>query len=52
MLYFDRIVVSEGIDVNKINKSKLCDICHCWYYFLDKDSNYDQMPAINNVIYQ
>ena len=28
MLYFDRIEVSEGIDVNKISASKDCDICH------------------------
>ena len=28
MLYFDRIGVSEGIDVNKTNVSKECDICH------------------------
>ena len=35
MLYFDRIDVSEGIDVNKTNASKKCDICHYWY-FLDK----------------
>ena len=29
MLYFNRIEVSEGINVNnKINASKECDICH------------------------
>ena len=33
MLYYDRIDVSEGIDVNKTNESKECDICHCWYFF-------------------
>ena len=32
MLCFDRIEVSEGLDVNKINKSKQCDICHYWYF--------------------
>ena len=32
MLYFDRINVSEGIDVNKTSASKECDICHCWYF--------------------
>ena len=32
MLYCDRIDVSEGIDVNKISASKLCDICHYWYF--------------------
>ena len=35
MLYYDRIDVSEGIDVNKTRESKECDICHYWY-FLDK----------------
>ena len=35
MLYFDRIDVSEGIDVNKTSESKERNICHYWY-FLDK----------------
>ena len=28
MIYFDRIDVSEGIDVNKTSASKECDACH------------------------
>ena len=32
MIYFDRIDVSEGTDVNKISASKECDICHHWYF--------------------
>ena len=28
MLYFDRIEVSEGSDVNKTSESKECDVCH------------------------
>ena len=32
MLYFDRIGVSEGIDVNKISALKECDFCHYWYF--------------------
>ena len=31
MLYFDRIDLSEGIDINKTSASKKCDICHYWY---------------------
>ena len=31
MLEYDRIDVSEGIDVNKTSLSKECDICHYWY---------------------
>ena len=32
MLYFDRIDISEGIDVNKTSASKECDICHYWHF--------------------
>ena len=32
MLDYDRIDISEGIDVNKTNASKECDICHYWYF--------------------
>ena len=32
MLYFGRIDVSEGIDVNKTSVSKELDICHYWYF--------------------
>ena len=28
MLEYERIDISEGIDVNKTNLSKECDICH------------------------
>ena len=32
MLEYDRIDCSEEIDVNKMNASKECDICHYWYF--------------------
>ena len=32
MLEYKRIDISEGIDVNKTNLSKECDICHYWYF--------------------
>ena len=35
MLSYDRIDVSEGIDVNNTSESKECDNCHYWY-FLNK----------------
>ena len=28
MLYYDRIDVSKGTDVNKITASEKCNICH------------------------
>ena len=35
MLVYERIDISDGIDVNKSYKSKECTLCHYWY-FLDK----------------
>ena len=32
MLYYDRIDISEGIDLAKINNSKDCMICHYWFF--------------------
>ena len=41
MLEYDRIDISEEIDIDKTNKSKECDICHYWY-FLEKNFNYEK----------
>ena len=40
MLYFDRVDVSEEIDVNKTSESKECDICQYWY-ILDKGFEFE-----------
>ena len=32
MLEYDKIDVSEEIDINKTNASKECKICHHWYF--------------------
>ena len=32
MLYYDRIEVSYGIDVNKSRVSNECDVCHYCYF--------------------
>ena len=40
MLEYDRIDISEGININTTNASKECNICHYWY-FLDKNFNYE-----------
>ena len=34
MLYYDKIELSEGIDVNKNSESHEYDICHYWYFKL------------------
>ena len=40
MLEYNRIDISEGIDINKTNASKECDICNYWY-FLYKGFKYE-----------
>ena len=32
MLKYDKIDISEGIDVNKTIASKECEVCHYWYF--------------------
>ena len=32
MLEYDRIDISEGVDVNNTNLAKECDICHYWCF--------------------
>ena len=40
MLEYNRIDISEGIDINKTDASKECKICHYWY-FKDIGLNYE-----------
>ena len=40
MLEYDKIYISEGIDINKTNASNECDVCHYWY-LLDENFNYE-----------
>ena len=39
MLKYNKIDITEGIDLNKTNKSKECMFCHYWYY-LNKNFSY------------
>ena len=41
MLEYDRIDISEGIDIGKTNKSREFDIFHYWY-FLNKNFHYEK----------
>ena len=43
MLEYDRIDISEGIDVNKRSASKECDICH---YLFFKDIDFKCKPYL------
>ena len=39
ILKYDRIDISEGIDVNKTDRSRECKFCHYWY-FLNTNFSY------------
>ena len=45
MLEYDRIDISEGIDVYKTNFSKECDIFHYWYF---KEIGFKREPYLCN----
>ena len=51
MLQYEKIDVSEGIDVNKTSASKECMVCHYWYLKM-LDLNLNRMPVINVTMYQ
>ena len=45
MLEYDRIDISERIDINKTSASKKCDICNYWYL---KDIGFKYEPHLCN----
>ena len=45
MLEYDRIDVSERIDINKTNSSKECNVCHYWHF---KDIGFKYEPYLCN----
>ena len=45
MLEYERIDISEGIDVIQTNLSKECDIYHYWYF---KDMDFKYEPYLCN----
>ena len=45
MLEYNKIDISEGIDVNKTDLSKECDICHYWCF---KDIGFKYEPYLCN----
>ena len=48
MIEYDRIDISEGIDVDMTNKSKGCMLCHYWYFL---DNNFSYGPYLCNGCY-
>ena len=48
MLEYNKIDISEGIDINKTNKSKECILCHYWYFL---DNNFSHGPYLCDDCY-
>ena len=46
MLYFDRIDVSEGTEVNKTSPLNTCDICHYWHFL---NYSFKFQPNVCNI---
>ena len=49
MLRYQKIDVSEGIDVNRTSASKECELCHYWL-FEDVGFKFEEV-VINIMIY-
>ena len=45
MLWYQKIDVSEGIDVNKTSASKECKVCHYWFF---KDIGFESEEHVCN----
>ena len=60
MLYFNRIDVIEGVDVNKASESKEWDNCHYWYFLYNGfefqpnvcNRCYDLLKLVSAIFYQ
>ena len=48
MIEYDRIDISEGIDVNMTDKSREYILCHYWYFL---DNNFSNMSPMVAIIY-
>ena len=50
MLYYDRIGLSEGIDVDKTSTSRYCIICHHCYFYIEGIS-FNRLSTISVMMY-
>ena len=48
MIEYDRVDISEDIDINKTNKSKKCMLCHYWVFL---DNNFSYRPYLSDGCY-
>ena len=48
MSVYEKIDISDGIDVDMSDKSKECMLCHYWYFF---DKNFSYGPYLCDEYY-
>ena len=48
MLQYEGVDILEGIDINKTDPSKVCMLCHYWYF---KNVSYKFEPNVCNKCY-
>ena len=51
MLQYEKIDVSEGIEVNKTITSKESEVCHYWFFLKMLDSNLKSIFVMDAMIY-
>ena len=55
MLRYQKIDVSEGIDVNKTSASKECELCHYWFFkdigFKFEEHVYNKCQDLLTIVY-
>ena len=47
MLRYQKIDVSEGIDVNRTSASKECELCHYWFF---EDVGFKSEEVVINIM--
>ena len=52
MLHYDKVDISEEIDVNKTSKPRECDICHYRYFFIWKCLSFNKMSAMDHSVFE
>ena len=55
MLRYQKIDVSEGIDINKTSSSKECELCHYWFFkdigFKFEEHVYNKCQDLLTIVY-
>ena len=51
MLQYQKIDISEGVDVNKISASEECELCHYCFLLHMLDSSLKNMFVMDVMIY-